>query len=607
MNRILRVDLTRRTFREEALDPQVLSQFIGGRGLGVRLLYEDLKPGIDPLGEENEIIFIAGPLAGTAAQSLNRWKAFFKSPLTGGYFKSSGGGHFGSEMKAAGLDAIILRGVSEHPVYLWLHDGRCEFRDASYLWGLDCDDTHTLIREELHDPAVRVACIGPAGENLVKFAGIFSDRRTAGRGGGGAVMGAKNLKAVAVRGRGKVPLADPEGFEAAVKEQVERIRTDPHFAGFSQHGSQNPEFTNILGMFPTRNFREGVLPHWERIESSEYDKLRVRKERCHNCMIHCSSITKVSSGRYKGTWSEGPEYETAWAFSGPIACADIGLTVAADKLCDDLGLDTISAGVSIGFAYELFEKGLITKQDTGGLELTYGNDVPVLTLLRQIAFRQGLGDLLAEGTAEASRRLGRGSERFAIHCKGLELPGYDPRGAKAHGLNLMTTSIGADHNSGYGVQEIFGAPFKGQPVDRFAVQGKAEITKWNQDLTALWDTGILCSFAGVLFMTPELFGKLLRSATGIKTLGDPKALLQVGERISNLERMFNVREGFGRKDDAFPERFTKEKMPSGPARGQVFEAEALVSDYYRVRGWDRDTGVPTEATLSELGLRSIVR
>jgi aldehyde:ferredoxin oxidoreductase len=601
-NKILRVDLTNRKFCEEPLNQAMIRDYAGGRGFGVKLLYDDLKPGIDPLGAENELVFVTGPLAGTNAQSFSRYKVFFKSPLTGTYFKSCSGGHLAAEMKFAGLDVLIISGKSEKPVYLWLNDGHYEIKDAAYLWGLDCDDTHTLIREELADQAVRIACIGPAGENGVKYAGIFSDRRACGRGGGGTVMASKNLKAVAIRGHQKVELADREGFAAAVKAQAKSYQASPPFAGFTETGSQIAEFTNLLGMFPTRNFREGVLPEWQSIQGSEYAKLRVRKTRCYSCMVHCGSITKMSTGRYAGAWSEGPEYETIWAFTGPEGYADIGLTIAADKMCDDLGMDTITAGSTIGFAYELYEKGLITKKDTGGLELKYGNSEPVLQLLRQIANREGFGDLLAEGSLGAARRIGKNTEQYAIQVKGLELPAYDPRGAKSHGLNLMTSNIGADHNTGYAPQEVFGAPVP-RVVDRFAVEGKGELTKWNQDITALLETGILCSFVPSMGMLPpELYGKLLASATGITDFADASNLWRIGERIFNLERMFNVREGFGKKDDAFPPRLTRDPMPAGPSAGQVFEAEKLLADYYRARGWDLNTGIPTTKKLNELGL-----
>ena len=601
-NKILRVDLTNRTFSEDSVGEEIIHSYIGGRGFGVKLLYDDLEPGVDPLGEENELIFLSGPIAGTNAQSFSRYKVFFKSPLTGTYFKSCSGGHLAAEMKFAGFDGIIIKGTADRPVFLWIHDGQYELRDAAYLWGLDCDDTHTLIREELGDSNIRIACIGPAGEHGVKYAGIFSDRRACGRGGGGTVMGSKNLKAIAIRGHQRVNVADPKGFAAAVREQIKGYQSNPMFASFSVTGTHIAEFTNVLGMFPTRNSREGVLPNWQRIEGSEYTKLRVRKTRCYSCMVHCGSITKMSTGRYAGAWTEGPEYETIWAFTGPVVDADIGLTIAADKMCDDLGLDTISTGSTIGFAYELYEQGIITKKDTGGLELTFGNSEPVTQLIRQIAYREGLGEILAEGTRGAAQRLGKGAEQYAIQVKGLELPAYDPRGAKAHGLNLMTSNIGADHNTGYAPQELFGAPVP-RVVDRFAVEGKGELTKWNQDITAFLETGILCSFIPSMGMlSPETYGKLISSATGIADFADVDYLWQVGERIFNLERMFNVREGFGRKDDVFPRRFTGEPMPDGPSAGQVFEAEPLLADYYRARGWDVKTGIPTKAKLNKLGL-----
>lgn len=319
-------------------------------------------------------------------------------------------------------------------------------------------------------------------------------------------------------------------------------------------------------------------------------------------MVHCGNISRVYSGKYAGAWSEGPEYETTWAFTGPMRKADIGLTVAADKLCDDLGLDTISTGSTIGFAYELFERGLLKKKDTGGLELKFGNNEPVMDLIRQIAFRQGFGDLLAEGSRMMAKKIGKDALNYAIQVKGMELPAYDPRGAKAHGLNLLTSNIGADHNTGYAAQELFGAPDPWK-TDRFSTERKGELTKWNQDLTALFETGILCSFIPSMGMlSVGTFGKMMAAATGYKDFADPDYLWKAGERIFNLERMFNVREGFGVDDDIFPKRLTSEPMPAGPSKGQVFELDELRKDYYKARGWNAKTGVPTAATLKKLGL-----
>jgi aldehyde:ferredoxin oxidoreductase len=416
-------------------------------------------------------------------------------------------------------------------------------------------------------------------------------------------MGAKNLKAIAVRGKLPMEYSDPAGFAEASKAWMEAIRTDRGYPHFSETGTQGTVgLTNSLGIFPTKNFREGVLTGYEALDGAEFKKVRVRKTACHNCMLHCPSIIHINSGKWAGTWSEGPEYETIWGFSGPIGVADLGLTVAADHLCDRLGLDTMSCAVSIGFAYELYEKGLITKSDTGGLELTYGNGDAALKLVEMISARQGIGDLLAEGVRTMSNKLGRGTEKFAMHVKGLEFPAYDPRGAKAHGLSLMTLSIGADHNSGYSFQEIFGTRYKGQKIDRFAVEGKGELTKWNQDFTATQETGILCNFAGGYMKgNHQMFGKLLSTATGVKDFEDEAYLWKVGERIFNLEQMFNVREGFSRKDDVFPDRIVKETLPSGLSAGKTFEADALLADYYKQRGWDSN-GIPTEAKLQELGL-----
>ena len=601
-NRILRVNLSDSSFSETSLSDDFIHDYVGGRGFGAKLLYDDLKPGTDPLGADSELIFLAGPLCGSRAQSFSRMKIFFKSPLTGGYFKSAAGGFWGPELKFAGFDGVIVRGMADKPVYLWIHDGKYELKEAKYLWGLDCDDTHTLVREELHDPMVRLACIGPAGEHGVRYAGVFTDRRAAGRGGAGMVMGSKNLKAIACRGRETVEPADKEGFAAAVKEQGAAYRANEACVNFSKTGTQIAEFTNILGMYPTKNFQEGVLPNWHEIEGDAYAKLRVRKEGCHVCSVHCGNLTRVYTGKYAGAWTEGPEYESTWAFTGPMGKADIGLTIAADKLCDDLGLDTISTGSTIGFAYELFEKGLISKKDTGGLTLKFGNNQHVMDLIRQIAYREGFGDVLADGSREAARRIGKSAEQYAIQVKGLELPAYDPRGAKAHGLNLMTSNIGADHNTGYAGQEVFGAPVP-FAVDRFDVKRKGELTKWNQDLTAMFETGIICSFVPSWGgLTEELFGRLMATGTGIADLADVKYLWKVGERIYNLERMFNVREGFTSKDDAMPKRFSTEPIPDGPSKGQVFEQDALVKDYYQARGWNLNTGVPTPAKLRELSL-----
>ena len=604
--KILRVNLTEGKITEEKPSDELIKNYIGGRGWGIKILYDELEPNIDPLGPENKMVFSVGPLCGTKAQSFARWLVQFKSPLTGIYCRSSGGGFFGAQLKFAGLDAIIVEGKAEKPVYLWIHDGEYEIRDASKLWGLNTITTEERIKEELGEPRASVACIGPAGENLVKFSAIMAEQRAAGRGGGGCVMGSKNLKAIAVRGTGKVEIAMPDLFDIAVKGQIGGYKALAPLigpGGFTETGTRLLPFTNALGMYPTKNFREGVLAEWPKLSKEEYLKLQVEREGCYGCMIRCGAFMRMKGGKYDGVECEGPEYEEIWAMSGPINCADIGFTIAASKICDEMGLDSISTGMVIGFAYELYEKGIITKEDTDGLELKYGDSDAAMELIKKIATREGFGDILAEGTRLAAQKIGGCAEKYAMQVKGLELPGYDPRGGKAHGLNMLTSTIGASHCMGYASQEIFNIPIP-RPVDRFGTEGKGMLTKYNQDATAALETGISCIFPwNFLAMTPGLYSKLLAAATGVMEFSDPNYLWKVGERIYNLERMFNVREGISRKDDNYPDRLKYEVMTTGPAAKQIFEQEQLLDMYYEARGWDVETGVPTKSKLRELSLQ----
>jgi len=603
--KILRVNLTEGKITEEKPSDELIKDYIGGRGWGIKILYDELEPQIDPLGPENKLVFTAGPLCGTKAQSFARLLVQFKSPLTGIYCRSSAGGFFAAQLKFAGVDAIIVEGKAEKPVYVWIHDGEYEIRDAARLQGLGTVATQERIREEVGEPKARAVCIGPAGEKLGKMAAIVTDKRTAARGGGGAVMGSKNLKAIAVRGTGKVDVAMPDLFKTVVGAQIAGLKASPMMApgGFTNTGTQLLPFTNALGMYPTKNFREGVLADWPKLSAEEYTKLRVKNTACYGCMIHCGSIIRMKGGKYDGLETEGPEYETIWSMSGPIGGADMGFTIAANEFCDVMGLDTISAGMVLGFAYELYEKGIITKEDTDGLELKYGDTDVAMELLKKIVSREGFGDILAEGTRLAAQKIGGCAEEYAIQVKGLELAGYDPRGAKAHGLNMLTSNIGASHCIGYSPQEIFNIPLP-RPVDRFGTEGKGLLTKYNQDGTAVLETGISCVFPWNFFtMTPGLYSKLLPAATGVMEFSDPNYLWKVGERIYNLERMFNVREGLSRKDDNYPDRLKYEVMTTGPAAKQVFEQEQLLDMYYEARGWGVETGVPTKSKLKELGLQ----
>ena len=603
MGAILRVNLTTSTVTREELTDDLKRQFIGGRGFGVKMLFDGLEPGIDPLSAGNKLIFQCGPLAGTGAQSCSRWIVTTKSPLTGGYFRSCAGGPFGAEVKAAGYDALIVEGKAPAPVYIWIDDGRVEIRSAAHLSGKLTHETAGAIRAELGDNRIKAAVIGPAGEKLVRFSAIVDERRTASRGGVGAVMGSKNLKAVAVRGTKHPDIADRGALMAVVKKQMERVKTDSRLQGFRRLGTAAAVgFCHELGIYPVRNFQRGVMPEVNgNLTAAKFDELFQRDAYCKSCPIHCGGIYKVPPGPFSGEPCEGPEYETLYAFGGEIGNADPALVLEANRLCDDYGVDTMTAGATIGFAMECYEKGILTKNDLDGIELAWGAQAAIMAILRKMVLREGAGDWLAEGSRLAAQKIGLGAERYAIQVKGLELAGYDPRGLKGLGLNYATAALGASHCVGQCPQELMGTG----PNDRFAFAGKGAMCMMNQDKVAAFETGIVCIFPMQFHLIdfPGL-AAMLQAATGIAEFGDENYLKLVGERIWNMERAFNCREGFTRADDRLPERFLRESHTEGPLAGQVSELEPMLDEYYDVRGWDRATGRPTRATLERLGLTS---
>ena len=612
--KFLRINLSKSEISKETVPDQLRRDFVGGRGFGVKYLYDEVTPGVDPLGSENKLLLLNGPLAGTNAQSCSRWAVYTKSPLTRTVMRGICGGDFGAWMKWVGLDFVIIEGKAEKPVYLYIEDGRCEIRDASELWGKDTVLTQEKLRE-IHGNHVRTACIGPAGEKLVLYSAICSGRRTASRGGTGAVMGSKNLKAVAISGKKRIEVYDPITFAQLVKEQIHAYRDSQgselvlpgfNFNWFSKYGTGGIQLANIKGYFPVRNFRYGVMDDYKKLHSREFGKLTLKHTGCYGCMVHCGKIRTVSGGSYDGATTEGPEFDSIWAFSGAIDSDEIGLVIAADALCDDLGLDTVSTGNTIGFAFELFEKGLITTEDTDGLELTWGKSAVLLPLIRKIARREGFGDLLADGTKRMAERIGKGSIEYAMQVKGLELAAYDPRGCKAQGFSFATSNMGANHNYGYAFQEVMGLPLP-RAVDRFAEVGNEDIIKFNQDYGAISDTPIVCAFPlDFGWLSIEFVGQLLVAATGINKFGEPGYLMKVGERICNLERCFNVRDGFSRKDDTLPKRFLTEPLQKGPAEGQIVRHLDVVLDkYYDLRGWTHE-GIPTPEKLRELGLETVI-
>ncbi|MFZ5868312.1 MAG: aldehyde ferredoxin oxidoreductase family protein [Thermodesulfobacteriota bacterium] len=603
--RLLRIDLSSGSIGEELISPDVQRKFIGGRGLGIHYLFRENRPGIEPLGDENRLIFMPGLLAGSPAQGFGRWIVMTKSPLTGGLARSVGGGNFAAFIKFAGYDLIILEGSSEKPAYVLIHEDGVEIRDAGELWGLDTSATQKALANK-HGSRTQTACIGPAGERLVRFATITHGTRTASRCGVGTVMGAKKIKAISIVAKAK-PLEgeDREQFRALLREHGDLLKSHKRRVKMHTFGTTFlAQMMREMGILPVRNFQTGDMDGIESIFTEAYTRMRTGTHGCFNCMTRCGQVHIVQDGPYAGSQSEGPEYETIWAFGPQVGNTDAGATVEGDRLCDLLGLDTISTGSVIGFAMELFQRGIIDTSDTDGLELHWGDSRVIVELIKKIAAREGFGRILGEGTRRAAEQLGKGAEKYAIHAKGLELPAYEPRAAKIHGLSMATSNIGASHMYGYARQEISG---KGGPraVDRFADQGNGDIAAYNQIGKALEETGILCNFADS-GMTHELLGKLYAAAAGFPEFADPSYLNLVGERIVTLERCFNVREGFSRKDDTLPERMLTEPLQNaGPATGQVVRnLDALLDEYYNALGYSKD-GIPTKETLDQLGLDNV--
>ena len=606
--KVLRVDLTSRTYAEEPLPVETARDFIGGGGFTVKYLFDEVPADCDPLGPQNKLIFAPGPFTGTTIPCASRMAINAKSPLTGAMGVGLTGGHFPVEMKRAGYDVIIVEGVAAEPTYLWIKDGKVSFRAAGELWGMQSGDTQQTIKDKLRDQNVRVACIGPAGEKLSRLACIVNERRVVGRRGLGAVMGAKNLKAIALRGEQKPAIAAPDEYKTARKRMLDAMKDSPVlYSQFAHEGtSGNVENCTALGIFPSRNWTTtGDEEFAGTIGGGPIASRGAGRIACAECPVACSQLRLAQTAPYTGIMTEGPEYETLYSFGGVTGVTNPDAIIAADRAADEYGLDSMSAGVTIAFAMELFERGIITTKDTDGLDLRFGNHEAMVELLRMMGEREGFGDVLSDGVRMAAQRIGRGSERYAMHVKGLELPAYDVRGAKGHGLGYATSYTGADHNKGYAIQEIFGLPFP-YPVDRFAVEGKGALTMWNQDArTAVGDCPTMCIFMLDTSVAPFLFentAALMRGATGLQLSADD--VQHVGERVNNLARAFNTLAGLTRADDDLPERLKTEPIPEGPAKGHLIsqaDLDLMLDEYYEARGWTPE-GVPTRAKLEELRL-----
>ena len=476
--KILRINLSNKTTREEPLSEEMARDFIGGAGFGIKYLFDEVKPGTDPLGPENKLIFAPGPFTGAGIPSASRMAVTGKSPLTGAVGMALSGGEFPAEMKFAGWDGIIIEGKADKPTYVAIKGKNVRFHDASHCWGTLTSDCQQIIKKDLGDQNVRVCCIGPAGEHLSKISSLINERRAVGRKGLGAVMGSKNLKAIAIRGNDSVAIASKEKYKTARSALLKAFKESPVlYSEFSYHGTPMvTDLTGAMGVLPAKNWSAtGEFVPVEGIGRDAQATRKVGREHCHDCPVGCSQLKVARTGEYAGILSEGPDFETVYSFGSGVGIDEVDPIIAADRLADELGLDTISAGVTISFAMELFEKGILTLEETDGIDLRFGNDEAMMRVLRKIAYRDGLGDLLADGSLAAAKKIGKGAEKYAMQVKGLELPGYDVRALKGHGLGFATSYTGADHCRGYAFQEVFGVPIPWE-VDRLAIEGKGKLT-----------------------------------------------------------------------------------------------------------------------------------
>lgn len=612
--RILKVDLSKEKIVKEPLPEEFARTFLGGRGTNAKILYDELKPGTDPLGPENILVFGIGPANGTLAPASGRYNVSARSPLTGFFGDANSGGHWAAELKYAGWGNLIFYGRAKKPVYLWIDDNDVEIRDASHLWGKDTWVTEDMLIEELGDPKINTAYIGPAGENLVRFACIMNEKtRAAGRTGMGAVMGSKKLKAIAVRGTKGVKVADIQGLLDFREEANRLISTDLFYELYSRYGT--PGLMTIYNEFGATTCFNSKETYWKGAEKLYgevcEEKLTKKITACFSCPLHCSRFYEVKTGPY-ACIGESCEFENLAAYGTRCGNDNLESVAYASTLADQLGMDTISSGAVIAFAMECWEKGLITGKDTKGLDYSWGNADTIIESLRLIAQRKDFGNLLAEGVRIMSQRI-KGSGKFAIHIKGLETPAVDPRGMQGYGgLGYAVASRGGDHlralaalgySLPYRAKKLFGTD---KAADRFSIEAKGAVVKFHEEMRAVVDSLDICKYiTRTALLLPEVVAKMINALTGWGV--DRQEVLRIGERIVNMERAFNVREGLTRKDDTQPERMLKEPIPSGPSNGYVVNLEPMLDEYYTLRGWDLETGYPTRKKLVELGLDYVAK
>ena len=599
--KLLEIDLTSGKKKDLPIKEEHFEKYLGGRGLGIRLLYDMLPPKTDPLSPDNLLFFLTGPLTGTLVTGSSKFVVVTKSPLTNGWCDSYSSGRISVELKKAGYDGLVIRGKANHPCYLRIDEKGVEIREADHLWGKDCFETETMLKEMEGDTPVGVSAIGPGGERLSRFASINSDYyRQAGRGGVGAVMGSKNLKALVVKGNKAVEIHDRKKMVELNKKNRKRAEQSEVAQARMKYGtSLTLNVTHAGGILPTKNFQYGTWDKaLEKIDSIGVHRSITQYKACLSCFTRCSFETRVSGGKYDGISIEGPEYETLGMFGSNQLIDSLPFIIQANLLCDKLGLDTISAGNVIGFAMECFDRGLISPQETEGLEIRFGDEASSLATIEKMAYRQGFGDILTEGVKRAASHIGKDSDRFAMHVKGMEFPAYEPRGAFGAGLSYAVSPRGACHRRAWPpAKEILGN------YPPYTTEGKAAMIKGLYDENCVLHSFLVCDFASKFIpLSLEDYSDYIQSATG-ETF-TRKDFEDIAERIETLIRMFNNREGHTRKDDTLPYRTLHEPLLDGPAKGQSIGEENLnkmLDEFYALRGWDA-SGIPTPETINKCQL-----
>jgi len=621
---LLRVDLSSGRIEKQALNENLRFNYLGGRGINSRILYDEVRPGTDALSPENRLIFGVSPFTGTGLVNSGRCHATAKSPLTGILGDSNSGGHFGPEMKWAGYDHMVFEGRSDTPVYLWIDDDKVEIRDASHLWGKTIPQTYEMIWEELGDPRIRIAAIGPAGENLVRFAAIINDFGNAfGKTGMGAVMGSKNLKAIAVRGTKGVSVADPERFKMLAKDILSRIKNCFSYDGFSEYGTMSYlSFYDHIGISVAKNAQQvGGIEYIDNYSAENMKKNISSKVSCFGCPVHCKHRFKIKKGPFKGIEGFGTEFCIMSSHGPSCGQTDPAVVFKINQICNDYGICADTSGVVMAAAFEWFQRKMIGLEDTDGISLEWGDADAQIQMLENIIHRKGFGDILADGSAIAAKKIGKGAEKCISHVKGADLDQADIRTLKGCALSDAVSSRGADPQRGWPSHEVVGKPLPPKKamelfgmdkgVDPNSYEEKGETVSFFSALCTLCDTLGICKFntkwTGSAIDAKKM-AELVAAATGMDM--DEGRLLRVAERINNVERAFLVREGITRKDDIIHGRAMDEPVPSGPHKGEKLDKKKfarMLDEYYEAVGWDIKTGIPRKETLERLGLDDIAK